>query len=257
MKVTPQELNERLSWSLDQKIDHSLGAIEQFYNYSKGKVYTSFSGGKDSVVLRYLVRYRYPNVETTFLNTTNEFPEIYRFLKTMNDIRWVQPEMNLKQVIEKVGFPMVSKEQAQYIREARHTKSKKLMDIRMNGKGGNSGKISEKWKFLIKAPFEISEKCCHYLKKKPAKKYEKETGLMPIIGTLTSESQLRKMKYYMTGCNDLESKRKGSYPLSIWTTNDIWEFIRKNNIPYCPIYDTYDDKNVQTGCMGMWIWLPP
>ena len=41
------ELRERQSWSLDQKIDHSLGTIEAFVNRMGGedKVYVSFSGG--------------------------------------------------------------------------------------------------------------------------------------------------------------------------------------------------------------------
>lgn len=48
------ELKERQEWSLNQKIDHSLGVIDQFINYNQGNVYLAFSGGKDSTVLMHL-----------------------------------------------------------------------------------------------------------------------------------------------------------------------------------------------------------
>jgi 3'-phosphoadenosine 5'-phosphosulfate sulfotransferase (PAPS reductase)/FAD synthetase len=36
-----------------------------------------------------------------------------------------------------------------------------------------------------------------------------------------------------------------SYPLSIWTETDVWEYIRKFNLPYCSIYDM---RLKRTGC---------
>ena len=41
-------LRERQQWTLPQKIDHSLGVIDQFASHFDGQVYVSFSGGKDS-----------------------------------------------------------------------------------------------------------------------------------------------------------------------------------------------------------------
>jgi 3'-phosphoadenosine 5'-phosphosulfate sulfotransferase (PAPS reductase)/FAD synthetase len=241
--ITNEELKYRLSWNINQKIDHSLGVIEQMLNHNK--CYLSFSGGKDSVVLYDLINRYFPQIRKVFFNTTNEFPEMYQFLKTFNDVEWIQPEMNLKQVIEKYGFPLISKEQSQYIREARTTKSQKLLNLRLYGRNGNQGKIANKWQFLINAPFNISEKCCDILKKRPAKKFEKQTDLVPIIGTTVQESRLRFQKYLKTGCNSFEG-RIASYPLSIWTVKDSWNYIRKFNIPYCSIYDKGE---TQTGCM--------
>src|SRR5574344_987802 len=237
MKITREQLNERLNWTLDQKIDHSLFTIENALNYSNGNAYVSFSGGKDSTILLHLARIIKPDIKAVFFNTTNEFPEIYKFIKEIDCIK-VQPEMNLKSVIEKVGFPLISKEQAQSIREARTTRSAILLDKRMNGRINpitgertSMGKISEKWKHLVYAPFDISEKCCYYLKKRPAMKFEKENKLLPIIGTSVNESQMRLLKYYHTGCNAFELKRPASYPLSIWNDTDKWNFIKQNKIP--------------------------
>jgi 3'-phosphoadenosine 5'-phosphosulfate sulfotransferase (PAPS reductase)/FAD synthetase len=243
--VTSEELQERLSWTLPQKIDHALATIESALSYCDGNAYVSFSGGKDSTILLSLARIIKPDIKAVFFNTTNEFPEIYRFIQSIDCIK-VQPEMNLKTVIEKVGFPLISKEQAQYIREARHTHSEKLLDLRLHGRKGNQGKISNKWQHLIQAPFEVSEKCCFHLKKKPAYKFEKENKLLPIIGTTVGEGSLRKQKYLKTGCNAFELNRPASYPLSIWTNEDSWNYIKQNKIPYCEVYDKGE---TQTGCM--------
>ena len=260
MEITREQLNERLSWSLDQKIDHTLVTIENALSYSDNNAYVSFSGGKDSTILLYLARIIKPDIKAVFFNTTNEFPEIYQFIKDSEGITTINPNTNLRKVIEKCGFPLVSKEQAQYIREVRSAKSQKAIDKRMNGwvntKTGEQttlGKISNKWQHLINAPFDVSEKCCFYLKKQPAIKFEKENKLLPIIGTSASESQMRLLKYYHTGCNAFDLKRPASYPLSIWNDTDKWNFIRENSIPYSEIYDK---GKTQTGCMlcGFGCW---
>jgi len=247
-KITNAELKERLRWSIYQKIDHTLGVIEQFQNYTNGKCYISFSGGKDSTVLLHLVRRFYPDTKAMFILTGNEYPEIVRFVRAFKNIDYVRPKITFKEVIKRYGFPFISKEQAQYIFEAKNTKSEKLRELRLNGRHekGNQGKVSNKWKFMINAEFNVTHKCCHFLKKEPARRYETETGLMPIIGTMAMESSLRKQKYLKTSCNVLDGEKSASYPLSIWTDEDIWEYIRMFNLDYCPLYDIGYER---TGCM--------
>lgn len=41
-------LRERQGWILEQKIDHAVGAVEQFKARTGRPLYVSFSGGKDS-----------------------------------------------------------------------------------------------------------------------------------------------------------------------------------------------------------------
>jgi hypothetical protein len=66
--------------------------------------------------------------------------------------------------------------------------------------------LPKKWQFLEFAPFNISEKCCYYLKKKPFLQYEKQTKYMPIIGTMASDSSLRKTQWLRNGCNVFNTK---------------------------------------------------
>ncbi|MDR0658838.1 MAG: phosphoadenosine phosphosulfate reductase family protein [Mediterranea sp.] len=246
-----EDLKIRQGWTLNQKIDHAVGTIEEFMSKTDGKCYISFSGGKDSTVLLDIARrFERRDFTAVFCNTGNEFPEIVQFVRTFDDLTIIRPKMRIPDVLSKYGFPLVSKEQSQYIRQARNTNSEVLRNIRINGKQGRNdykqGKIDDKWQFLIKAPFEVSELCCQHLKKKPFHTYNKETGLHPIIGTMASESRLRLQKWLKTGCNSFDSKDIASYPISIWTEADIWAYIRKFNVPYSPIYDKGCKR---TGCM--------
>jgi len=245
--MTYEELKYRQSWTLEQKIDHAVGVVSTFLEKINGKAYISFSGGKDSTVMLDIIRrFVHKNIPAVFCNTANEFPEITQFVRQTENVITVRPKIHIRQIIEKYGFPLISKEQSRYINQAKHTKSEKLLNIRLFGGEKGIGKIPEKWKFLIKAPFNVSEKCCDYLKKKPFDKFHKQTGLYPIIGTMAEESRLRMQKWLKHGCNSFESSLTASYPLSIWTENDVWAYIRKLNIPYSSIYDNGVHR---TGCM--------
>lgn len=248
-----QELYKRQKWTLEQKIDHAVGAVQTFINRTGKQVYVSFSGGKDSTVLLDLVRrFVDKEIEAVFNNTGNEYPEIIQFVKSFDNVTIISPRKSIRQIIHDHGFPLISKEQALGIREAKTTKSPKLLDIRLNGsphsKGRRVGKIADKWQFLINEPFMVSEKCCDILKKKPFKDYEKQTGKLPILGTMAGESRLRQQAYLIRGgCNSFKEGHLASNPLSIWTEEDIWAYIFKFNIPYCKLY-TYKGCH-RTGCM--------
>ena len=250
--MTIQELQQRQQWPLYQKIDHALGTVEAFMARIGKVPYVSFSGGKDSTVLLDLIRrFLYPDIKAVFCNTGNEFPEIVKFVRRTENVTVIRPEMTVRQVLEKYGFPLISKEQALYIRQAKTTKSAKLLALRLNGtdpkNGKIFGKISERWKYLIKAPFMLSEKCCECLKKRPFANYNKQTGELPILGVMAGESRGRTRGYIARGgCNSFSEKHPISYPLSIWTDDDIWAYLKEFKVPYCELYDKGADR---TGCM--------
>jgi 3'-phosphoadenosine 5'-phosphosulfate sulfotransferase (PAPS reductase)/FAD synthetase len=105
-------------------------------------------------------------------------------------------------------------------------------------------RVSAKWKYLFNAPFKISDTCCLWMKKKPIAEYVKRTGKKSFIGTMASDSSLRRTTYLRTGCNSLENGT--STPLSIWTEADVWEYLHSKNIPYCSVYDNGEQR---TGCI--------
>lgn len=251
--MTPKELAERQAWTLEQKIDHAVGTIEAFITRTGKTPYVSFSGGKDSTVLLDICRrFVSRDIKAVFDNTGNEFPEIVQFVRTIENVTIITPKLNIRQIIANNGFPLISKETAHGIRQAKTTKSEKLRNIRLHGtdasKGMVIGKIPDKWQYLVNEPFMVSEKCCDILKKRPFARYQRETDELPIIGTMASESRLRRQQYILRGeCNSWKKNHLASYPLSIWTEADIWAYIRKYNVPICSLYSR--ERCRRTGCM--------
>ena len=240
------KLKIRQALPLEQKIHLTKKRITDWYNHFAGDVYVSFSGGKDSTVLLHIARELYPNIEAVFCDTGLEFPEIKDFVKTIDNVTYLKPKMGFKDVLEKFGFPLISKEQSQYIYQYRHAKDDRTRDLRIKGDKNGNFRISNKWIKLIHAPFMVSDKCCDVMKKDPFKRYEKKSNKKPIIGIMASESFLREQQYTEHGCNAFNLKRPTSKPLSFWNDEDVWQYLKINNVPYSKIYDMGYKR---TGCM--------
>lgn len=247
------------SLPLEAKIIKTKMRIREWYDHWDGDVYISFSGGKDSTVLLNIVRELYCDVPAVFIDTGLEYPEIREFVKTIDNVITVKPEMNFKQVIEKYGYPVLSKNLSQYIYEAKTTKSDKLRNLRLYGEGTTTTMFSipEKYKYIINAPFNVSHKCCDIMKKKPAHNYDKKSGKHPIIATMACESVQRRNTYLKQGCNAFDKKNPSSQPMSFWTEQDVLRYLKKNNITYSSIYGDIIEENgilkttgeQRTGCM--------
>lgn len=257
--IPQQAARELLALPLEDKVLLSREKIEQWYDAWDGKCYVSFSGGKDSTVLAYLAaqelsRYRTPIYPLTlvFVNTGLEYPEIQHFV---NDYAvWLQkqfprievqlvrlrPKMNIRQVIAKYGYPIVSKDVAACVEGAKRNpnglKMKRLRGEVICCDGKPSQYNCEKWEFLLYAPFEVSEMCCSAMKKGPIKTYEHQMGWKAMIATMAEESRLRMTFWIKTGCNAFDGKRPVSKPMSFWTEQDVLRYITDHQMPLASVY---------------------
>lgn len=121
---TKERLAELQAMSLDEKIEVTQDRIEDWYMQFSGKVYVSFSGGKDSTVLLHLVREMFPDVPAVFCDTGLEYPEVRQHVREMKNVVILRPKMTFPEVIRTYGYPMVSKEVAEAIYYARRIPKK-------------------------------------------------------------------------------------------------------------------------------------
>lgn len=267
-KYTPEDLKIMQSWPLERKIQVTQTRIIEWYQRNNGEVYVSFSGGKDSTVLLDLVRRIYPDVPAVFIDTGLEYPELREFVKTIPNVTWLKPEMNFRKVIEKYGYPVISKEVSKRVYWARkyinengrvgYWAYKSLTQPTYTKDGKKSQYDKHKYGFLLDAPFNISDQCCKVMKKDTAHKYGKQTGRKPIIATMTCESNLRRMAWLRNGCNAFDAINPVSTPMSFWTEQDVLCYLKEYNIPYASVYGEIEEdssgrlhitKCDRTGCV--------
>ena len=218
MKHTKGDLAQMQSLPLSAKIMMTKRRIRDWYDYWNGEVYVSFSGGKDSTVLLHIARELYPDIEAVFVNTGLEYPEIQKFVKTFDNVTILRPKMRFDEVINKYGYPIISKEVSLAIHYARQ--GSVWAKNYFNGLDGK-GKPHEfkksmyaKYKPIVDMDFKVSDKCCHNMKENPLDDYAKTVGKKPITAIMASESKKRETAWLMTGCNAFDGKRPMSKPMS-------------------------------------------
>ena len=247
---------------LEVKILKTKQRIIEWYDYWDGQVYVSFSGGKDSTVLLHIARELYPDIEAVFVDTGLEYPEIKNFVKTMENITVLRPEIPFRKIIEKYGYPVISKEISNVVggakKETNNTRYQRLQGTLINPKTGKLLNFNcPKYKYLLEAPFKISDKCCNYIKKQPAKIFDKKSGKKPILALMADESNKRKNDYLKTGCNAFNKTNPQSQPMGFWTDQDVLKYLKEFNISYASVYGEIveDDGKLKTtgeqrtGCM--------
>lgn len=240
-----------------------LRELMRYVGYDPEAFYVSFSGGKDSMCLLsevarnmqklgYCSKGRGEKLHVLYVNTGLEYDAVRNhikpFIRLMEERYQIDialdvrvPQQSFKEVLKTYGYPVISKEVAQVIEEARkglsradgtYLRSREKITGKLLDKNGEKSQFNcEKYLPLLSAPFKISKHCCPITKQNPAKKYEKETGRIPVIGTLAEESSLRQSKWMRFGCNAFSCDRPQSAPLSFWTEQDILHYIRKHDLP--------------------------
>lgn len=209
------------------KLEVSIERIKQIEPRG-GSWYLAFSGGKDSCVIKALCDMAGVKYDAHYRITSVDPPELVRFIK------------------------------------------EKHPDVSMDFPRYKDGSVITMWNLIPKKtmpPTRMVRYCCQYLKEDGGEGRDKITGVR------WDESNRRKKN--RAGLEVDTSNRKGWQsdrnkldpdnmdedmvrycmnskgfilnPIIDWTTDEVWEFIHRYNIPYCELYDQGFKR---LGCIG-------
>ncbi len=222
----------------------------KFNKINPKEYYLSYSGGKDSHFLYWFIKEYLKNndIKIVGINTYMEHEEIRDRIYKYSD-KVLLPIKKPLEIKEKYGIPCFSKEQDFYIyyyqnaiRKGKEPSKTILQKINGTYDKGFSGISKKARKYVLSGKaHKITHLCCHYLKKEPARRFEKETGLKPILGVRGNESAMRKKQY-----NSCFTKNGKFTPL--WDLSDelLDKIYKQYNIEIPKVYDYIE----RTGCMG-------
>lgn len=183
---------------LQPKIKQAQKIISDALDSSKNPV-VAFSGGKDSIIVLDLVRKIDKHIMGVFCNTGNEYPETIEFVKTVDNIVWLDPVKSFWQCVKEYGLPEV-KSQAK--RHGNHC-------------------------------------CLYLKEKPALDYYKDHNVDLVFTGLTMDESRNRMMMlkrmwpYYYHKAE----KRFKCHPIHDWSEKDVWTYIKWYKLPYNPIYD--------------------
>ena len=202
------------------KLEVSIERIKQIKPRG-GSWYLAFSGGKDSCVIKALCDMAEVPYDAHYRVSSVDPPELIRFIKKYHK------------------------------------------DVEFEFPRDKDGKVITMWNLIPKKsmpPTQIVRYCCKYLKEEGGEGRDKITGVR------WDESVKRKKgrSGLEIGHKDrtlldpdnmdedmvrycMQSKGFILNPIIDWTTDEVWEFIHRYNIPYCELYDQGFKR---LGCIG-------
>lgn len=244
------------------------------------EITVSFSGGKDSTVLLDLVMKVHKEIKCKIpivmvYATEITFPSTIKFINDINQkyrniygdnlkqVQLVKPKKTWLKILSENGYPIYSKQVSTLINRVKNAKTMNnltqwFFGINQDKTSTAKFRLSKDRLFLLddvmlnewpklnakeKQYFErynekyfFSEKCCDFIKGNL--KHDKRPSF---IGTMIVESELRKKSWIKSGCNIFNKNAMKSRPLSIWTNNDVWRYIKENDLEINPAYN-FDKK---------------
>lgn len=261
----------QMSEFLRVAVENAIERIQRHYKETEGKIYLSFSGGKDSTVLAHLIMMAdLPSkIPFVFANTGIELEATYRFVREFEyeNIVVVKPRKPYAQVLKEYGKPVISKIKSEALstyQNHMHEDPYKTARARqlITGEreragiiigGQNSMKLANKHMHFVhpNTEIKIANKCCQYMKKYPFKDFAKENDMNGAYsGVRVAEGGARAMAYKTCTVVKTEGGKKylTSLPIYDWSDEIVEDFIEYFNIKLSDAYGSYGCT--RTGCIG-------
>ena len=246
-------------------------------------------GGLDSITLLMFLKHIGIDIPAVSVSGVED-KSIQRVHKDLG-IEPVKSYKSKVEVLNEVGFPVISKKIAGRIDLLQHPSpdNETVRHAIMTGECGEQGhyaknsrmKLPLRWLKLFGgvenekyntdyqvAPFQVSNKCCYYLKEKPCDDWAKEHNSWPFLGIMASEGGQREEALIDHGCNDYGKTVIRSAPFAPFLRRDVLQLALDLNVPVPEIYgeirkeadgQLYTTKAQRTGCSmcGFGIHLEP
>lgn len=228
----------------EEKIQRQTGIAWEFYEemQKRGHDCHVSVGGLDSITL--YIWLKSIGIDVPGISVSGvEDKSIQQVHKALG-IEIVKSYKTKVQVINEVGFPVISKRIAGKIDMLQHPTedNKTVRHAIITGECGAQGhfaknsrmKLPQKWLKLFggyenenegvnyQIPnFQVSNDCCYWLKEKPCDDWAKEHNSYPYLGMMASEGGQREEALVEHGCNYYGATVIRSAPFAIFMRNDI------------------------------------
>lgn len=226
-----EELKEKIATSIER-----YKAFEPPEGY-----YMAFAGGKDSCVIKALADMAGVKYTAVYRNTGIDPPELVRFIKDFHpDVVMDIPRypdgtrVTMWNLIEKRQIPptRLVRYCCQYLKEDGGDGRLTVTGVRW-AESGNRKANQGIATIMDKKAGRIKE-----FQENPNFSATSKGGVVLVNDNTESRRMIEQCyKRHKTTLN----------PIIDWTNEDVWEFIRENNIPYCKLYDEGFDR---LGCIG-------
>jgi 3'-phosphoadenosine 5'-phosphosulfate sulfotransferase (PAPS reductase)/FAD synthetase len=247
--------NEFLLTDRLQKIRQIIG------QYGEENFYVSFSGGKDSTVLHYLIDEALPgnSIPRVYANTGIELNIVRDFVielqKSDRRIEIIKPSVPIEPMLKRDGYPFKSKSHSNFVerykRAGKTLSVKQYLGEREDKKPWSSEKsCPDILKYQFTPDFDrlkISDKCCLRMKEEPLQNWGKKNGRrLAIIGITGDEGGRRGNAV----CMSWQSKSRFNFQPLMPVSKEFEDwYIAERNIKLCDIYgEPYNFP--RTGCKG-------
>ena len=179
-------------------------------------------GGLDSITL--LIFLRHIGIDVPAISVSGVEDKSIQRVHEQLGVERLKSYRTKVSVLNDIGFPVISKRIAGKIDMLQHPSedNKTVRHAIITGECGAQGhfaknsrmKLPQKWLNLFAgyenenegvnykiAPFQVSNKCCYYLKEKPCDDWAKEHNSWPFLGLMASEGGQREEALVEHGCN--------------------------------------------------------